>query len=332
MRGATISARTKKFVASAFLPGYLVLWLTATACSSEIKFYLWCLDVLGLRQDGVAGVAIPGFRGDVVFGGDAGDPVFPDGEVTELSTTVFHTPVKFPAGDMTISGRFSPFGRAAERLARPKDIRFSIVHLDKKDKEIGTDHGLLKVVGTDIKELSGSGPDLIFAAKEKMRLEVRPRGADLSFAAEEVQFFFEMPNVAARAAPDAAPLRAPSFSLAGARGRKKKVMTTTFATPVNFPKGTVFLSGFVMTQGNRETRSLPTRVLLEVLHLDAKGKKIGTFKMTFAVNGLTIPFTTKPFPGFDVAAGESVRLSFKPKGGEFAVDDLFALIPVFVAD
>lgn len=125
-------------------------------------------------------------------------------------------------------------------------------------------------------------------------------------------------------------MRVPSFRFPDTASRVKftTAFDAEFGVPYDFVEGELVIDGSAVVSEEARARA-PKKVIVEVAHLDANGKVKSRHKQIVKIKK-TGDFKTsrKAFKGFDVAAGERVRVRLKPKRGDLVGVD-WTLLPTY---
>lgn len=337
-----LNPRRKQVLAAAFLPAYAVLWITGVTCSSGSSggadLYPACFTSSASRSGQVAvpgdGFELPTLQGDVVFGGVSGQAIA-NKKRTEIVRMTFGVPASFPAGDLTLSGAFESQSRVAS-VKRPRKVFLEVADLDVNGQTRSKITYPLKVKGDQIKSLTKAGPEMLFGVGESMAFFAKPKGADLSLE-ERIQLFYEMsPNAGtvaglARRLLSGDPMPGTFRPVETVKASAvQEIVTSTFGIDVDLPRWQIIVGGnFQAAAALAEGSGRPTQFKITVQHLDSAGAQKKKFVVKARVNGDTIAQTQKRFPGFSVKAGDSVRLTLQPKGGDLEAGDELAVFVIW---
>jgi len=265
------------------LPAYLVLWIGGTGCFGDVQLFR--------TQVNSCLFSVQFF-------------LFGDAATNELLTLItFTTGVNLylPIGQVALSGSSSGEARAFRAFVRFRNAVGKLLEEWVMDVEANG-------------SVSGHASTGGVMLEPRSTIQVAVRWSNVLRAFSGLMWY----------TPASEGPQMPSFSFPAevvsldALGRVKftNVFDAEFGVDYPIPAGDLVIEGTVEVSEDAKVK-VPRKVILEIAHLAANGKVLSKHKQIVKIKRSgKFKTSTKAFVGYDVSAGERVRVRVKPKGGD----------------
>jgi hypothetical protein len=269
-----------RLIVGILLPAYLVLWIAGTGCLGELYWYGYLVE-------------------SCVFSMALG---FPVGTLTEqeiaILTVTTGVDVYLPLGYIAVSGSTS------DSISEFRAYLAFYTALGILTQRLNM------MMSTSMGGLGGSAdlPASVMMAPGDFVVLSIFMSAVLS------DYFGVFRFVPTSESESAVPVF--SFPENTARAKFAKAFDAEFGVDYEVPEGRLVINGSVEVPDDARAK-IPKKVIVEIAHLSATGAVLAKHKQIVKIrkNGTFKP-AGKAFKGFDMEAGERVRLRLKPKRGD----------------
>jgi len=344
--GAARPPRRARRLAGLVLPMFALCWLYGvgfgpspicadyrTLIKSAQSYVAECSGFgLTMRSSGES-LTAPLPVGDLMMIGNPG-VTLPAGKRQMLIDTTFGLATTFPAGTVTVSGQFSSSGPQTDARAahRPRKVLFNVFHKQGK-KTQGKLKIPLKIAGDTIKQSKRSFEGFDLEPGDRVRVEIKPKGADLSLE-DAVELFYGFApsgqtglDLLQSFAKGSAPPGDLTTRAAVPSGQTLEIFRTVFGVPLDLVSRTIRIEG-----GFGAGPQLPGSIRVEMIQRDADDNRVVAFRMDLPIDGTRFGPKEGTFPGFTLAAGDSLAFAITPKRGALAGHQTFGFAVMLFGD